>query len=90
VSPNKFGHSGYLEAGICASLAEEVGLKSNKTVLHLTAAGLADPDFIHNGLANYLGHFKFGLSLWNKTIQTALLPRAVTFFFRVRQSKNKT
>jgi len=67
-----------------------MGLKSNATALHLTAAGLADPDFIHNSLVNYLVHFKFGLNLWNKTIQTALLPRAIAFFFRARQSKNKT
>jgi len=69
--------------------ASNVGLKSNATARHLTAVGLADPDFIHISLVNYLVHFKIGLNLWNETIQTALLPRAVTFFFRVRQSKNK-
>ena len=67
-----------------------MALKSYIAALHLTAAGLADPDFIHISPINYLVHFKFGINLGNKTIETALLARAVTFGFRVSQSKNKT
>jgi hypothetical protein len=67
-----------------------MALKSYVTALHLTAAGLADPDFIHISFLNYLVHFKLGMNLGNKTIQTALLALAVTFGFRVKQSKNIT
>jgi len=59
-----------------------MALKSYMTALHLTAAGLADPDFIHISPVNYLAHFKFGMNLGNKTIKTALLARTVTFGFQ--------
>jgi len=70
--------------------ASNMALKSYMTALHLTAAGLADPDFIHISPVNYLAHFKFGMNLGNKTIKTALLARTVTLGFRVKQSKNET
>jgi hypothetical protein len=57
-----------------------MALKSYITALHLTVAGLADPGFIHISPVNYLVHFKYGINLGNKTIQTALLARAVTLF----------